>query len=382
MTYTETTPSAANEVAKNEHITSLLWILPELYLLLLHKPATFILTHPWQSNHCSTSAQTQQHDHLTFHSLPTPQHATIAHTPPLGQTSTSPGPRLPPRPTNLTLKTFSTLSLPMQTTTFNAMNAVNLDVCTSPPPPIHLSSTVMRSSAKSTKKTWYSFLSPLTPGHRLARCYRHSSPPPTTPAKNLGAPHTLTPNITDPKPTSCTNAPPNHHAHSGSSYPPTSDGRNLHHHHQHDRRSLVTPTLHPHQASILYNSSDLAYLRHTTHYYVMLRTRMITLRNLSNRHPNFTTTWTWRMKCKGTAEWDKQWIYSQPDYKVMARGTGIMQTFCNVRLRSPIYHESYHRNVVASIRTGRMGKIKGYRQQRQHFPLQLKPGEDQDELPV
>jgi hypothetical protein len=33
MTYTETTPSAANEVAKNEHITSLLWILPELYLL-------------------------------------------------------------------------------------------------------------------------------------------------------------------------------------------------------------------------------------------------------------------------------------------------------------------------------------------------------------
>ncbi len=82
MTYTETTPSAVKEVAKNEHITSLLWILPEPYLLFLHKPATFIPTHPWQSNHCSTSAQTQQHDHLTFHSLPTPQHATIAHTPP------------------------------------------------------------------------------------------------------------------------------------------------------------------------------------------------------------------------------------------------------------------------------------------------------------
>jgi hypothetical protein len=81
---------------------------------------------PWQSNHCSTSAEIQQHDHLTFHSLPTPHHATIAHPPPLGQTSTSPGPRLPPRPTNLTLKTFSTLSLTMQTTTFNAMNAVNL----------------------------------------------------------------------------------------------------------------------------------------------------------------------------------------------------------------------------------------------------------------
>ena len=165
MTYTETTPSAVSEVAKNEHITSLLWILPEPYLLFLHKPATFIPTHPWQSNHCSTSAQTKQHNHSTFHSLPTPQHATIAHTPPLGQTSTSPGPRLPPRPTNLTLKTFSTLSLPMQTTTFNAMNAVNLDVCTSPPHPTHLSSTVMRSSANSIEKTWYSFLSPLTPGH-------------------------------------------------------------------------------------------------------------------------------------------------------------------------------------------------------------------------
>ena len=271
MTYTETTPSAANEVAKNEHIPSLPWILPEPYLLFLHKPATFIPTHPWQSNHCSTSAQTQQHDHLTFHSLPTPQHATIAHTPPLGQTSTSPGPRLPPRPTNLTLKTFSTLSLPMQTTTFNAMNVVNLDVCTSPPHPIHLSSTVMRSSANSIEETWYSFLSPLTRGHDLARCYRHSSPPPTTPAKNLGAPHTLTPNITDPMPTSCTNAPPNHHAHSGSSHPPTSDGRNLHH--QHDGHSLVTLILHPHQASILYNSSDLAYLRHTAHYFVMLPVR-------------------------------------------------------------------------------------------------------------
>jgi len=187
--------------------------------MLLHKPATFILTHPWQPNHCSTSAQTQQHDHLTFQSLLTPQHAAIAHTPPLGQTSTSPGPHLPPRSTNLTLKTFSTLSLPIQTTTFNAMNAVNLDICTSPPHPIHLSSTVMRSLANSTKKTWYSFLSPLTPRHGLARCYRHSSPPPTTPAKNLGAPHTLTQNITEPMPTSCTNASTNHHAHLGSSYP-------------------------------------------------------------------------------------------------------------------------------------------------------------------
>ncbi len=50
---------------------------------------------------------------------------------------------------------------------------------------------------------------------------------------------------------------PNHHAHPGSSHPPpTSDGRNLHH--QHNGHSLVTLILHPHQASILYNSSDLA----------------------------------------------------------------------------------------------------------------------------
>ena len=154
----------------------------------------------------------------------------------------------------------------MQTTTFNAMNGVNLDVCTSPPHPIHLSSTVMRSSVNSIEETWYSFLSPLTRGHDLARCYRHSSPPPTTPAKNLGAPHTLTPNITDPMPTSCTNAPPNHHAHSGSSHPQISDGCNLHH--KHDGRSLVTLILHPHQASILYNSSDIskAYSEHNFHH--------------------------------------------------------------------------------------------------------------------
>jgi hypothetical protein len=41
--------------------------------------------------------------------------------------------------------------------TANAENnhAENLDVCTSPPPPIHHSSMVMRSSANSTAKTWY-----------------------------------------------------------------------------------------------------------------------------------------------------------------------------------------------------------------------------------
>ena len=128
----------------------------------------------------------------------------------------------------------------------------------------------MRSSANSTKKTWSLFLSPLTPGHDcLVQCYRHSSPPPTIPAKNSGAPLTPTTNITDPMPTSCTNAPPNHHAHLGFSHPPTSDRCNLPH--QHDRRSLATtPTPHPHQVFILSNSSDSAYLRHTAHYYVTL----------------------------------------------------------------------------------------------------------------
>ena len=117
------------------------------------------------------------------------------------------------------------------------------------------------------QKKRYSFLSPLTPGHDLAQCYRHSSTPPTTPAKILGVPHTLTPNISDPMPTLCTNVPPNHHAHLGYSHLPTSDGCNLHH--LHDGHSLVTIIPHPLQASILYNSLDLAYLRHTAHYYVM-----------------------------------------------------------------------------------------------------------------
>ena len=116
MTSTETTPSAVKEVAKTEHITSLLWILLELYLLFLHKPTTYFLTHPWQSNNCSTSAPTPQHalSLSTFRSLPIPQPATTAYTPLLGQTSTSSDPRLHPRPTNL--KTFSTQSLPMQKT--------------------------------------------------------------------------------------------------------------------------------------------------------------------------------------------------------------------------------------------------------------------------
>ena len=175
-------------------------------------------------------------------------------------------PHLHPRPTNL--KTFSTQSLPMQTTIFNAMNAANLDVCTSPPPPPHLSSTVMTSSASSTKKTWSLSLSPLTPGYGLVPCYRYSSPPPTIPTKNPRPPHTPPINITDPMPTSCMNAPPNHHAHLGSSHQPTFFGNNLPR--QHAGRSLATPTLHPHQVYTHFNSSDSAFLRHTAHSYVTL----------------------------------------------------------------------------------------------------------------
>ena len=268
MTSMETLPSAANKVAKNEHITSLLWILPELYLLFLHKPATFSLTHPWQSNRCSTSAQTRPHDLSTFHSLPIPQHATIAHTPLFGQASTSPG--IPPTP-----KTY-------QPDAENILNTITADVdsnlqCherrklgrvhkpSSPNTPFIHGDEVI---GELYQKKWPLSLSPLTPVHGLAQCYRHSLPPPTIPTKNTGTPHTLKTNITDPMPISCTNVPPNHHAHSGSSYPPTSDGCNLHH--QHDGRFLATPTLYPHQIYILSNSLNSAYLRHTAHYYVML----------------------------------------------------------------------------------------------------------------
>jgi hypothetical protein len=77
------------------------------------------------------------------------------------------------------------------------------------------------------QKSWSLSLSPLTPGHDLVQCYRHSSPPPTIPTKNPGTPHTPTTNITNPIPTSCTNLLPNYHAHLGFSHLLTSDGRNL-----------------------------------------------------------------------------------------------------------------------------------------------------------
>ncbi len=108
----------------------------------------------------------------------------------------------PPTPKTYDLKTFSIQSLPIQTTIFSVMNEANLDVCTNPSPPPHLSSTVMMSSANYTEKTWSSSPSPLTPGHGSVPCYKHSSPPPTTLDKNPGAPHTPTINTTDPTPTS------------------------------------------------------------------------------------------------------------------------------------------------------------------------------------
>ncbi len=56
MTSTVTTSSAVKELANNEHTTK--WILLELSLLFLYKPATYTLTCPELSNHCSISAPT------------------------------------------------------------------------------------------------------------------------------------------------------------------------------------------------------------------------------------------------------------------------------------------------------------------------------------
>jgi hypothetical protein len=198
-------------------------------------------------------------DPTSYHYCPTPLS---------GQTSTSPGPHLHPRPPNL--KTFSTQSQPMQITTFSIMNKANLDIHTNSPPHPHLSSTVMMILANYIKKTWSSSPSPLAPGpgHSLDLCYKHSSPPPTIPVRNPGAPHTPRLHITAPTPTSCTNKPPNHHAHSVSSHQPTYVRVNLPH--PHAEHSLVTPTLYPYQVYIHLNFSDSAFQKHSAHYYAML----------------------------------------------------------------------------------------------------------------
>jgi hypothetical protein len=64
--------------------------------------------------------------------------------------------------------------------------------------------------------------------------------------------------------------------------------------------------------------------------------------------------------------------YSQPDY-IMAR-EGDVRQFWTVGFRWPRYHDSDHRAVVATIRRGRVGRLKSYRKQRQRHPLQLPPG--------
>jgi hypothetical protein len=68
----------------------------------------------------------------------------------------------------------------MQTTIFSVANKAHLDACTNPPPPPHLSSTLMMSLVNYTKKTGSSSPSPLTHEHGLVPCYKHSSPPPTS----------------------------------------------------------------------------------------------------------------------------------------------------------------------------------------------------------
>jgi hypothetical protein len=145
----------------------------------------------------------------------------------------------------------------MQITTFSIINEANLDVHTNPSPPPHPSFIVMMSLAKCIEKTWSSSPSPLTPGHDSDLCYKHSSPQPTIPVRNPAAPHTPTLNITTPMPTSCTNKPPNHHAHLVSTHQRTYIGVNPSH--PHAKHSLVSHTLTPHQVYIHFNSLDSAF---------------------------------------------------------------------------------------------------------------------------
>ena len=55
-----------------------------------------------------------------------------------------------------------------------------------------------------------------------------------------------------------------------------------------------------------------------------------------------------------------------------------MRHFRNVAFRQPRIHNSDHPAVVASIRKGKVGKLKRYRKSCQTFPLQLPPVEEQD----
>jgi hypothetical protein len=80
--------------------------------------------------------------------------------------------------------------------------------------------------------------------------------------------------------------------------------------------------------------------------------------------------WTWQQRRGG------HWHQSQPDY-CMARELDVRH-FRNVAFWQPRIHNLDHRAVVASIRKGKVGKLKRYRKSRQTFPLQLPPAEEQD----
>jgi len=99
-----------------------------------------------------------------------------------------------------------------------------------------------------------------------------------------------------------------------------------------------------------------------------------TSRRYAPRGPRRQSTrarWTWRQEREGKLH------YSQPDY-VMARDRDCRR-FRNVGFRWLRYHDSDHRAVVATKKSGRR-RLKEYRRKHQEFPLQLPPVEQQDDL--
>ena len=237
---------------------SLLLILLDLYLQFLHKPDTYSTT-PMAIEplfHLRSNSMAQPFN-ILFSPDPTSCHYCPYTT--IGVDINITGP--PPTP-----KTYKPNNI-LNTIIFIVMNEVNLGVCTNPPSTPHLSSMVT-SLVNYTKKTWSSSHSQSSPGHNLVPCNKHSSSPPTIHVRNPGKPHTPTINITDQMLTSCINAPPNHHAHLGSSLQLTSDGANLPR--PLAEHSLETHTPHPHQVYIHSNSLDSAFQRRIACYYVML----------------------------------------------------------------------------------------------------------------
>ena len=87
------------------------------------------------------------------------------------------------------------------------------------------------------------------------------------------------------------------------------------------------------------------------------------------RRQSTRSRWTWRQKREGKMH------YLQPDY-IMVRDRDCRR-FWNVGFRWPQYHDTDHRAVVATIKSGRR-RLKEYRKMRQEFPLKLPPMEQQD----